>query len=307
MEIKKITAMEAGYPSLLKEIPDPPNILYYMGDISLASQTCVAVVGTRKPTDYGKWAAHSLGSMLGEAGIVTVSGMAQGIDTLAHRGALKAAGKTIAVLGNGPDICYPAKNGSLRKIIMEKGLILSEYAPGVHATRFTFPARNRIISGISMATVVVEAGLSSGSLITAERAAEQGREVYALPGNINSVCSIGTNQLIRDGARILAVMDDLLEDFGWTNPLPQKKKESLGEKEAKVFFRVESATEITVDELCCTLGMGAGEVNGIVTILEMKGFVQTSMGKIYVAKGKQSTYNMCLNEDSLKKERKKDE
>jgi DNA processing protein len=284
MKIESITLMEKDFPKALREIPQPPQILYYAGDLSLVSHVCVAVVGTRKPTDYGKWVAHSLGTALAEAGAVTVSGMAEGIDTQAHRGTLKGGGKTIAVLGNGLDICFPAKNVSLRNEIAEKGLLLSEYAPGTHATRFTFPARNRIISGLSQATVVVEAGLSSGSLITAERGAEQGREIYAVPGNINSVCSIGTNKLIQDGARILTVMEDLLEDLGLARPMTELRKDHLGPKEKEVFLQVGKRSESTVDELADALKIGAGEVNCLVTILEIKGFVRTSMGKIYVAK-----------------------
>jgi DNA processing protein len=171
----------------------------------------------------------------------------------------------------------------IMKQIADEGLILSEYAPGVHGSRFTFPARNRIISGLSLATVIVEAGLSSGSLITAERAIEQGREVYAIPGNINNIYSIGTNKLILDGAKPLIILENLLEDLGISKVLLDSRKKALGDIERKVFNLVESGGETTVDQLVESLQMQAGTLNGIVTVLEMKGMVYTSMGKIFVA------------------------
>lgn len=281
--IKCVTILENRYPSALREIKDPPKILYYIGDLSLAYDLCVSVVGTRKPTSYGRWAAGAMGKTLAEAGVVTVSGLADGVDTLAHKGAMKNQGKTIAVLGNGPDICFPGKNLEIMKYICKEGLILSEYGPGVHGSRFTFPSRNRIISGLSIATVIVEAGLSSGSLITAERAIEQGREVYAIPGNINNIYSIGTNKLILDGAKPLIVLENILEDLGIRKGLTDSRKEALGEEERKVFNHIESGGETSIDQLMESLQIQAGTLNGIVTVLEMKGMVSTSMGKIFVA------------------------
>lgn len=282
-DIKCITILEEGYPPLLREIKDPPKILYYTGDLSLAYRLCISVVGTRKPTSYGRWAADAMGKTLGESGVVTVSGLAEGVDTLAHKGAMRSQGRTIAVLGNGLDICFPAKNIDVMKQIAKDGLILSEYAPGIHGSKFTFPARNRIISGLSIATVIIEAGLSSGSLITAERAMEQGREVYALPGNINNIYSIGTNKLILDGAKPLIVLENLLEDLGIKRGLADSRKEALGDIERKVFNYIESGGETTVDQLVESLQIQAGTINGVVTVLEMKGMVYTSMGKIFVA------------------------
>lgn len=283
-KIECVTIMEDRYPPLLREIKNPPKILYFMGDLSLVDNLCVGVVGTRKPTQYGRWAARAMGKTLGESGIVTVSGLADGVDTLAHKGTLEAKGKTIAVLGNGPDICFPAKNKDVMGQIIKEGLLLSEYAPGVHGSRFTFPTRNRIISGLSVATVIVEAGLSSGSLITAERAMEQGREVYALPGNINNIYAIGTNKLILDGAKPLVVLENILEDLGVKKIDLDSRKNSLSDIEEKVFNFVESGGEITVDQLVEALQIQAGAVNGIVTVLEMKGMVYSYMGKIFVAK-----------------------
>jgi DNA processing protein len=205
---------DEGYPALLRHIDDPPDPLYYEGDLSLLSRTCVAVVGSRKATDYGRWAALNLARRLSEHGIVVVSGMAEGIDSFAHRGALEGPTPTVAVMGNGLDICFPKMNEALRRRIAEKGLLLSEYTDGTRGARFTYPARNRIISGLCLATVIVEAGLSSGSLITAGHAATQGRSVYAIPGNINRKLSVGCNKLIKDGATPLVFFDDIPGDLG---------------------------------------------------------------------------------------------
>jgi len=282
--VHSVSIFDHGYPELLRQIKDPPEKLYYIGDLKLASGLCVAAVGSRKATPYGKWAALTIGEKLGENGVVAVSGMAQGIDSLVHKGALKGNGKTIAVLGNGPDICFPAENRDLMNRIANEGLILSEYAPGVHATRFTFPLRNRIISGISVATIVVEAGLHSGSLITAERASEQGRDVYAVPGNINNIYAIGGNKLIKDGANPLIVLDDILGDIGIEKKTAAKSRTRIGKDERLVLEAIEAGGEVTCDGLCRALSKPAGEVNGIVTVLEMKGLVYTALGKIFVAK-----------------------
>ncbi|MDR2156330.1 MAG: DNA-processing protein DprA, partial [Clostridiales Family XIII bacterium] len=167
-----LAPIDAAYPALLRLIPDPPKALYCDGNLNLLSRPAVAVVGARRATEYGKWAAMAMAKRYAECGLIVVSGMAEGVDSFAHAGALSGGGATVAVMGCGPDICYPRSNRRLRERILENGLLLSEYPPGTPPARHTFPARNRIISGLCVATVVVEAGLSSGSLITAERAAE---------------------------------------------------------------------------------------------------------------------------------------
>lgn len=275
---------EPGYPLLLPLISDPPKQLYYIGDLSLASRRCVAVVGSRKTTEYGRWAAFTLAQRLTDHGIVVVSGLASGIDAFSHAGALKAQGKTIAVLGCGIDLCYPAANRKLKEQIAYTGLILSEYPPGHQAAIYTFPRRNRIISGISEATVVAAAGLHSGSLITAELAEEQGRAVYSLPGNINNIYHLGSNKLIKDGAIPLVVLDDLLEELGIR---PNKQEEiltKLSPDEQALVELIIREGERTVDQLCKSLAKQPSHVNGLVTVLEMKGILRTSMGKIFVAK-----------------------
>ncbi|MDR2771069.1 MAG: DNA-processing protein DprA [Clostridiales Family XIII bacterium] len=270
------------YPRLLDLIQNPPRRLWYRGDLSLAARAAVAVVGARKATEYGRWVAFNLAKTLVEYGLVVVSGMAYGIDSEAHRGALAAGGKTVAVLGCGVDICYPARNDKLMNEILEKGLILSEFEPGTTPRDFTFPLRNRVISGLSVATVVVEAGLHSGSLITAERAAEQGRNVYAVPGNINRTMSFGCNKLIRDGALPLVMFDDIAKDLKLVRAdAARKRVETLGVAERAIYAAVCRQGELTVDELCIATGMSPQDINGVVTVLEMKGIVETAQGRVF--------------------------
>lgn len=207
--IKILEKKDKNFPWFLANMEDAPQTLYCLGDISLLNMPSIAVVGARKCSDYGQKVASRIGEMLANSGYVTISGMALGIDTHAHRGALSAGGKTIAVLGCGPDICYPSGNGELYRNICNHGLVVSEYMPGTRPKPWHFPRRNRIISALSQGVVVVEAGLKSGSLITAETAATQGREVMVIPGNINSSYSLGANKLIQDGATIITQLDDI--------------------------------------------------------------------------------------------------
>ncbi|MEG1584895.1 MAG: DNA-processing protein DprA, partial [Anaerovorax sp.] len=188
------------------------------------------------------------------------------------------------VLGCGPDVCYPASNKKIMEEISREGLILSEYEPVTTPLPYMFPMRNRLISGISISTVIAEAGLKSGSLITAECAAEQGRNIYAVPGNINSVYSIGTNKLIRDGAIPITLLDDIIEDLGIERICTPSQKEKLGKDETCILSLVEKYGEINSDFICRKTGKSPSAVNSIVTILEMKGILQTSLGKIFIAK-----------------------
>ena len=284
-EIKSIRIDQEDYPEMLKYISNPPETLYYRGDLSLASKPAIAVVGARKATSYGKWASYEMSKILSNYEIVVVSGMAYGIDSYAHKGAVENQGKTIAVLGCGVDICYPSSNNKLMNDILESGLILSEYEPGTKPLPYRFPMRNRIISGISLGTVIVEAGLNSGSLITAECAADQGRNIYAIPGNINSIYSIGTNKLIKDGAIPIVIFEDIIDELGIKRKAASYiKKERLGTAENAIFQAIIEGGEVTGDYLCACTGKHSSEVNAIVTILEMKGLVQTAFGKIYIAK-----------------------
>jgi len=271
------------FPTMLSLIPGAPERLYYSGDLKTLKLPMIAIVGSRKSTDYGRWAAYTIAKRLSEHGVCVVSGMAEGIDTWAHKGALAGGTPTVAVLGEGLDHCFPYSNAGLMKAIEKSGLLLSEYEDGVHATKYTFPARNRIISGISSATVVVEAGFSSGALITAEHAADQGREVYAVPGNINRISSVGCNKLILDGARPLVFIDDILANFKIETDLVDSYSKLLSAEEKRVTEIVRLHGEISVERLAVEAGMPIGALTSVVTLLEIKGVLTTGAGKVFGA------------------------
>ena len=284
-EIQIIDIKSAEYPAKLRDIPNPPKRLYCKGDIELLKDRSVGVIGARKNTVYGKNVAIMIGKRIAESGLAVTSGLALGIDAFSHEGALEAEGKIIGVLGSGIDQMGPWKNRELMNRGLEKGgLIVSEYAPDEPAHKGTFPARNRIISGLSEALVVIEAGLNSGSLITAKHAAEQGRPVYAVPGNINSQSSIGTNLLIRDGAIPLVIIDDLIRDIGVDIKRDQDNKPNLDADEEKIFEVVRVMSGPTVEEIIRGTGFDAKLVNSILTIMEIKGIVESYAGRIYISR-----------------------
>ena len=303
--IKVLEKADKDFPWFLANMEDTPEKLYCIGDTSLLTLPAIAVVGARKCSDYGRQAALKIGEMLAANDIVTVSGLARGIDGFAHSGALGVGGKTIAVLGCGPDICYPRYNRKLYEDICHKGLIVSEYPPATEPLPWRFPQRNRIISALSEAVVVVEAGLKSGSLITAVTAAAQGKEVLALPGNINSPYSVGTNKLIQDGAAIITNLQDILQVISASLPpyatqstfstmmdiIPtatgsdtQATVLNLGTDELLIYNQLEQFGSTTCDQLCGALGKTPAFINGILTALEIKGVVSYSNGKISIAK-----------------------
>lgn len=271
------------YPDLLRQIPEPPKQLYCIGNLELLKMPAAALVGSRKCSEYGKQVAMNLGKTLAQAGAAVVSGMAKGIDSFAQLGTLKAGGKTIAVLGCGVDICYPAENRKLYDQIVSEGLIVSEYPPGTAPMPYMFPQRNRIIAGLSRVVTVVEAGRDSGALITAGLAEDFGREVYAVPGNITSMWSLGTNKLIADGAMPVVVLDDVVRAMGLTAKSVSSDMAGLSELERQVVALVEQNGEVTLEFLCSRLRKNPVDMNGIVMILEIKGVLATNFGKIFVA------------------------
>ncbi|MDO4745865.1 MAG: DNA-processing protein DprA [Bacillota bacterium] len=284
---KKIEVISKGmpsYPELLAEIKDPPQKLYYIGDINILKKRCAAIVGSRNTNQYGRSTAVEIAMKLATYDVAVVSGMARGIDTCAHRGALKAGGKTVAVLGCGVDICYPKENSNLKKELEEKGLILSEYPPGTEPMPYYFPQRNRIISGLSELTAVIQARNNSGSLITAELAAEQGREVCAVPGNIDSQYSLGSNKLIKDGAVPIINAGTVPELMGLDVISEEAAQKLLSDTEMLVFSMLTERGEMTVDEICFALKKPPAYVNSIITVMELKGTVFTALGKIFIAK-----------------------
>jgi DNA processing protein len=267
----------AGFPALLAAIHDPPPGLFLRGDADdeILSRPAVSIVGARACSSYGADVARALGRELGAAGVVVVSGLARGIDGEAHRGAIEAGGVTVAVLGCGVDRDYPAAHAQLARRIRASGLVVAEYAPGVEPAPWRFPARNRIVAGLSQVTVVVEARERSGALITADLALEEGREVFAVPGEITSALSTGTNELLRLGAAPLISAQDVLERFGID--AAARMMPDLGEQATRVHSTLQDGAA-TADELVAATGMSARELSTALTELELAGLVTVNEG-----------------------------
>ena len=268
LPIRCLRRRDAAYPGLLAAIHDPPPRLYVRGsgEDGILGRTAVAVVGARSCSAYGRSVARSLARDLAAAGLVVVSGMARGIDGEAHRGALEADGVTVAVLGCGVDRDYPAAHAELARRICERGLIVSEYEPGVEPAPWRFPARNRIIAGLCAATVIVEARERSGALITADFALEEGRDVLAVPGEITSVLSAGTNALLKLGAGPVTCAGDVLELFDLA-PAPRANAQ-LGPDAQTLLERLREAA-LTADELVRLAGMDPGRASAALMELEL--------------------------------------
>jgi len=291
-----IAQSDPEYPPLLPEIPDPPPMLYAHG-LPLSHLPAVAIVGSRYPTRYGISMAHRLGADLAARGIVVVSGMARGIDTAAHQGALSNGGRTIAVLGSGLSVIYPPENAALYHHIAESGTVLSELPVSEPPASYHFPARNRIISGMTLGTVVVEAAKKSGSLITARLAAEQNREVFAVPGNINSFTSTGAHNLLKQGAKLVACVDDILEELTYliqpaSSRLQQESIEPEGKnilpcltsEESEVYYSLDPYPA-HIDEVARRLSKDTASVSVILLRLELKGVVSQMPGKYFCVSG----------------------
>jgi DNA processing protein len=284
--INVITIFDEEYPKDLKNIYDRPMVLYIKGKIAREDNVALAVVGSRKHTSYGKWATEYFVKELVKLDVTIVSGLALGIDSIAHKTALDNGGRTIAVLGNGIDVIYPRKNKGLYNLIPENGALVTEFSFGVQPLAYNFPQRNRIISGISLGVIVIEAKEKSGSLITAEHALEQGKEVFALPGNINSIFSKGTNKLIKEGAKLIMDIDDIIEEIYLLKNRQYKSKEkeidlsSLSELEIKI-VEVLKEGPIHSDMIAIKTGLDISTVNSIITILEIKGIVKEISGRVF--------------------------
>lgn len=256
--------------------------LYYRGNLSILRAPCAAVVGSRNISSYGRWVGENLGKKLAENGVTVVSELARGMDSQAHRGCLKSGGKTVAVLGCGIDICYPSDNFHLKGEIEKTGLVISQFPPGTKPMKYNFPMRNEIIAALSKIVVVGEAGINSGAGITAELAAEQGKTVMAVPGNINTAFSLGTNKLIQEGAVMVANLDEVLREMGIEPVALQSVNKDLGSTEMKIYKILSERGELTLDELCERSSMVPGKVMGIITVLEMKGVVATARGRAFL-------------------------
>jgi len=284
--IRLISIEDKEYPDALRNIHVPPQILHVRGEIKLNEYKAIAVVGARKATRYGTDMAKQIAYELALRNVSVVSGMARGVDSSAHKGALEAGGMTIAVMGCGVDIAYPHENKELIEKVSKNGAIVSEYLLGVEPVPGHFPARNRIISGISMGVVVIEAGEKSGSLITADLALEQGREVFAVPGNADSNSSKGTNTLIKQGAKLVTSVEDILEEFFELKNVKIKSKErqefkGLNEDEKNIVDKLDSGS-VHIDVLSRTTGYSVQKINTTLMMLELKGIVKQLPGKFFV-------------------------
>lgn len=278
-----VTAWDDGYPAALGETPDPPAVLYVFGSLEEADRDAVALVGSRAATEYGKIAASLLGRELARRGVTVVSGLARGIDTAAHTGALEGGGRTVAVLGCGLDTVYPAANRGLARRIASSGALVTEYAFGSPPLKHHFPLRNRIISGLSLGVVVVEAAERSGALITGALALDQGREVFAVPGNITSPKSVGPNRLIRDGAKAVTAVEDILEEFP---RLREREPAQAGElplsSDERDLLESLGREPVDVDDLIRRSAAPSHRTIALLGMLETKGLVTRHAGRRYV-------------------------
>lgn len=279
-----LTLDDAGYPPLLREVADPPPVLFVKGSLTQADAWAIGVVGTRRATVYGREVTDLLASDLARNGITIVSGLARGIDAAAHAAAIKAGGRTIAVLGCGVDVVYPPENRKLAEQVVERGALISDYPIGTPPDALNFPPRNRIISGLSLGVVVVEADERSGALITTEFAAEQGRDVFAVPGNIFNRTSRGTNKLIQQGAKVVLDAQSVLEELNLSMVADRVEVQAVvpeNDTEKSILARL-SHEPTQVDELVRTLDLPTAMVASALALMELKGMVRQASGTSYV-------------------------
>jgi DNA processing protein len=290
-----VTQQDENYPPLLRQIYDPPIVLYVKGQLSAKDKNAVAMVGSRQTTQYGLEVARKLGYQLGYIGVTVISGGARGIDTAAHQGALSAKGRTIAVLGTGINIVFPPENAELFERIAANGAVITQFPFNRPADKQTFPIRNRIVAGMCLGTVVVEANLTSGALITANFATEYGRQVFAVPGRIDSPRSKGCHELIKRGAKLCESAEDILSEFEYLFPSSNKLAApnetgvlpaiSLSENEEKIVSCVVEGQERSIDEIIRQSGLPASAVSVALLGLEMKRIVKQLPGKCFVRNG----------------------
>ena len=279
-----LTWESPNYPNLLRQIPAAPPLIFVRGRFEPLDQWAVAVVGTRRLSAYGRLITHDLANGLARNGITVVSGLARGIDAVAHRAAIEAGGRTIAVMGCGIDKVYPPEHRDLAHAVADSGALVTDFPLGTEPSSANFPARNRLISGLSLGVVVVEAGEKSGALITSRFALEQDREVFAVPGNINSPVSVGANRLIQQGAKLVMRVDDILEELNLRMAAEQAVAQvALAEtaEEAALLSQL-SSLPTHVDELGRLTGLPSSLLSSTLTMMELKGFVQQVGGMNYV-------------------------
>jgi len=276
-----VTLADAAYPRLLLEIADPPPLLYARGRVELLARPALAVVGSRNATAQGAANAESFAKALSSSGLTIVSGLALGIDAAAHRGGLAGPGSTVAVLGTGIDVLYPRSNAGLAAQIAENGLLISEFPLGTGALASNFPRRNRLISGLAQGCLVIEAALASGSLITARAAAEQGREVFAIPGSIHSPVSKGCHSLIKSGAKLVESAEDVLAELGGFRASGFASTTQPGPAESTGLLQHMGHDPVDIDALCVRAGMSAEQVSSELLRLELAGRVAALPGGLF--------------------------
>ena len=284
-KIKLLTWESPDYPNYLREIPTPPPLLYVMGGLLEQDRWAVAVVGTRRLTSYGRQVTRDLVAGLVQNNITVVSGLARGIDAIAHKTAVDLGGRTLAVLGSGLDAIYPADNRTLaQEITQGHGAIISEYGLGIQPEAKNFPPRNRIISGLSLGVIIVEAGERSGALITTNFALEQNRDVFAVPGNINSPASQGPNKLIQEGAKLVTRVEDVLEELNLHMVAERTAVQLVLPETAEeiALYTQLSAQPVHIDDLSRSTGLPSALVSSTLTLMELKGMVQQVGGMNYV-------------------------
>ncbi len=288
-----VTRLDEGFPAPLLEIPDPPLVLYMNGRWSHEDQTAVAIVGSRRASLYGQQTAERMSYELAVRGVTVVSGLARGIDSAAHRGALKAQGRTLAVLGSGLSRLYPPEHADLAEQIAASGAVISEYPMGMAPLAQNFPRRNRLISGLSLGVVIVEAASHSGALITADCALEQGREVFAVPGKVDSVTSQGTHQLLKQGAKLTTTVDDILEELR-LEPIPMPRQASaasaphnlrMTDEEQRLLAHLSPDEPQDIDALAATTGLSVSVCAATLLGLELKRLVKQLPGKRFIGSG----------------------
>lgn len=285
--IKMITIKDADYPQKLLTIEYPPPVLFMKGEILESDSYAVAVVGTRRVTSYGRQIANELARFLAQNQVTVVSGLARGVDSVAHKAALDAGGRTIVVLGSGVDVIYPPENRALAERVIRSGAMVSDYYPGTPPEGKNFPPRNRIISGLSLASVIIEAGERSGALITAEFAAIQGREVFALPGSFYAPRSKGTNRLIRDGALPLLDFNDLLEALNLEHVDEYRyAKKVIPENDIELLLMNLIKDEpMHINEIKAALGLSMEKVSAALVMMKLKGMVHETANLTYLSVG----------------------
>jgi len=282
--VKALSWRDTQYPARLKEIYDYPPLLYVRGSLLPKDEWCLAIVGTRRATAYGRQVTEELVTDLARNNITIVSGLARGIDSVAHKAALEAGGRTIAVFGCGLDVVYPSENADLARRVMKQGALVSEYPLGTRPRPENFPRRNRIMSGLSLGVFVAEAGFKSGAMITARMALEQNREVFAVPGSILSPTSQGTNNLIQEGAKLVSNCNDILEELNLTAVAHQMEiKEIIPASEAESqLLKQLNAEPSHIDDICRSTGLPAAEASSTLAMMELKGMVKQMGNMKYV-------------------------